>query len=68
MKLGNTVAFIIKILTLGQGKKIANYSGTIQKIPYQVKNLTWYATCTADIKNIHYTNPAPAIQNKSKDG
>ena len=48
--------------------KNGKYLGTVQSQPYQVKNLTWYATCTHDIKNIHYTNPAPAIQNKSKDG
>ena len=41
---------------------------TIQSQPYQVKNLTWYATCTHNIKNIVFTNPAPAIQEKSKDG
>jgi len=51
-------------MTLKNGK----YSGTIQSQPYQVKNLTWYATCTHDIKNIVFTNPAPVIQTKSKGG
>jgi len=51
-------------MTLKNGK----YSGTIQSQPYQVKNLNWYATCTADIKNIVFTNPAPATPLKLKDG
>ena len=48
--------------------KNGKYSETIQSQPYQVKNLTWYATCTHDIKNIVFTNPAPVTQTKSKGG
>ena len=43
-------------------------SEIVQSPLYQVKNLTWYATCTHDIKNIVFTNPALATQEKSKDG
>jgi|TARA_B110000003_G_C16240913_1_gene375054 hypothetical protein len=35
---------------------------------YQVGNLIWFATCTADIKSIRFTNHAPVIQKKLKDG
>ena len=35
---------------------------------YLVGSLSWYATCTADIKSIVFTNPAPVIQKKSKGG
>jgi len=51
-------------MTLKNGK----YLGTVPGQPYQVKNLTWFATCTHNITNIHYTNPAPATPLKSKDG
>jgi len=37
-------------------------------LPYQEKNLTYYATCTADIKSIVITNPAPVTPLKLKDG
>jgi len=36
--------------------------------PYQAGSLIWYATCTADIKSIVITNPAPVILKKSKGG
>lgn len=36
--------------------------------PYQAGSLIWYATCTQDIKSIVFTNPAPVIQEKLKDG
>ena len=36
-------------------------------LPYQEKILIWYATCTADIKSIVITNPAPVTLEKSKD-
>jgi len=44
------------------------YLEIILNQPYQEKNLTWYATCTADIKSIRIINPAPVIQKKSKGG
>jgi len=37
-------------------------------LPYQAGSLIWYATCTQDIRSIVFTNPAPAILEKSKDG
>ena len=48
--------------------KNGKHLGTIQSQPYQVENLTWYATCTHNIKNIRFINPAHATQEKSKDG
>jgi hypothetical protein len=44
------------------------YLEIIPNQQYQVGNLSWYATCTQDIKSIRIINPAPAIQKKSKDG
>tara|TARA_R100000655_G_scaffold76100_1_gene115087 strand:+ start:1819 stop:1968 length:150 start_codon:yes stop_codon:yes gene_type:complete len=41
---------------------------TIQSPPYQVESLTWYATCTHNIKNIRFINPAPATHERSKGG
>tara|TARA_R110000787_G_scaffold221690_1_gene330437 strand:- start:463 stop:603 length:141 start_codon:yes stop_codon:yes gene_type:complete len=42
--------------------KLGKYLETIQKTPYQVKNLNWYANCTADISNIHITYHVLAVQ------
>lgn len=33
-----------------------------QTTSYQTQNLHWYATCTANTTNIHFTNPVPVTQ------
>lgn len=36
--------------------------------PLVVPNINWFATCTANITNINFMNPAPVLRKRSING